>query len=223
MTGMYNVLEKLRAADSVVRGSPDPAHAPTAGLKNAGKHQAGKPDLHVLTPKEQEIHEQGLVSVLKQIHDDLDTAVADAYGWPADLTDSEILERLVALNHQRAAEERRGLVRWLRPEFQNPSGQKQSALDVDAGQAQPDEPDSSKKKPSKSKPAQQKWPKTLSAQAAAVHAALVTLPAGATAEEVSKTFGRKNDKRTELVEEILETLETLGKAREISDGRFVAM
>ena len=44
----------------------------------------------------QAIHEQGLVSVLRQIHDELDTAVADAYGWPVDLTDEQILERLVA-------------------------------------------------------------------------------------------------------------------------------
>ena len=75
-----------------------------------------------LTAKEKKTHEEGLVSVLKQIHDDLDAAVFDAYGWPATLTDEEILERLVALNAERAAEEARGLVRWLRPEFQNPSG-----------------------------------------------------------------------------------------------------
>jgi hypothetical protein len=67
-------------------------------------------------------HEQGLVSVLKQIHDDLDAAVFDAYGWPRHLSDEAILERLVALNAERAAEEARGLVRWLRPEFQNPQG-----------------------------------------------------------------------------------------------------
>lgn len=35
--------------------------------------------------------------MLKQIHDDLDAAVFDAYGWPKDLTDEQILERLVAL------------------------------------------------------------------------------------------------------------------------------
>ena len=49
-------------------------------------------------------------------------AVFDAYGWPHDLSDEEILARLVALNAERAEEERRGIVRWLRPEFQNPSG-----------------------------------------------------------------------------------------------------
>lgn len=49
MTGMYNVLEKLRAVQE-------------------------------LNAKERVIHEQGLVSVLKQIHDELDAAVFEAYG-----------------------------------------------------------------------------------------------------------------------------------------------
>ena len=40
---------------------------------------------------------------LANAHDTLDAAVADAYGWPADLTDAEILERLLALNLERAA------------------------------------------------------------------------------------------------------------------------
>jgi hypothetical protein len=95
ITGMYNVLEKLRS---------------------------GEP----LTDKERAIHEKGLVSILKQIHDELDAAVFDAYGWPRDLTDEQILERLVALNAERAEEERNGLVRWLRPEFQNPAGTKEA-------------------------------------------------------------------------------------------------
>ena len=38
-------------------------------------------------------------------HKKLDAAVAAAYGWPADLTDEQILERLLALNLERAAEE----------------------------------------------------------------------------------------------------------------------
>jgi hypothetical protein len=73
-----------------------------------------------LSPKEKTIHEHGLISVLKQIHDDLDAAVFDAYGWPPDLTDDQLLENLVALNHQRAEEEKRGIIKYLRPEFQKP-------------------------------------------------------------------------------------------------------
>jgi hypothetical protein len=54
----------------------------------------------------------------------------DAYGWPATLSDDGILERLVALNHERAAEEKRGLVRWLRPEFQTKLQDKTAGGDV---------------------------------------------------------------------------------------------
>lgn len=39
-------------------------------------------------------------------HEKLDKAVFDAYGWPHDLNDEEILARLLALNLERAAGER---------------------------------------------------------------------------------------------------------------------
>jgi hypothetical protein len=42
---------------------------------------------------------------LANAHADLDSAVLDAYGWPAGLSDGEILERLLALNLERAADE----------------------------------------------------------------------------------------------------------------------
>ena len=87
LTGLYNVLEKLRAGEA-------------------------------LTEKERDIHERGLVSVMKHLHEQIDAAVFDAYGWPRDLSDEEILARLVELNKERRAEEAKGLVRWLRPEYQ---------------------------------------------------------------------------------------------------------
>ena len=40
---------------------------------------------------------------LADAHRKLDEAVFAAYGWPPALTDPEILERLLALNHERAA------------------------------------------------------------------------------------------------------------------------
>ena len=40
---------------------------------------------------------------LQMVHERLDKAVLDAYGWPHDLTGPEILERLLALNLERAA------------------------------------------------------------------------------------------------------------------------
>jgi hypothetical protein len=124
ITGMYNVLEKLRSGEA-------------------------------LTANEKVIHEEALVSVLKQIHDDLDAAVFEAYGWPSTLTDEEILERLVALNAERADEEKRGLVRWLRPEFQNPGGAK--AATQEALPASDDEDEEPAAKPA----APLAWPKAL--------------------------------------------------------------
>jgi hypothetical protein len=40
---------------------------------------------------------------LVDAHRKLDEAVFAAYGWPAALTDPEVLEHLLALNHQRAS------------------------------------------------------------------------------------------------------------------------
>ena len=53
----------------------------------------------------QKIHDEGLVSVLLDLHEDLDRAVTDPYGWPADLSTEDILFRLVELNAARALEE----------------------------------------------------------------------------------------------------------------------
>jgi hypothetical protein len=39
---------------------------------------------------------------LDNVHRELDEAVAAAYGWPADLSDDEILARLFELNRERA-------------------------------------------------------------------------------------------------------------------------
>jgi hypothetical protein len=42
------------------------------------------------------------IQELDDIHTALDNAVLDAYGWPHDLSDEAILERLLALNLSRA-------------------------------------------------------------------------------------------------------------------------
>jgi hypothetical protein len=66
------------------------------------------------------IKDKGLILVLKELHEKLDALVFEAYGWPQTLTNEQILEKLVTLNHERVAEERRGHVRWLRPDYQIP-------------------------------------------------------------------------------------------------------
>lgn len=73
-----------------------------------------------LDEDDERIKDDGLVLILKELHERLDHLVFQAYGWPDDFTDQQILERLVALNQERAAEEKQGNVRWLRPEYQIP-------------------------------------------------------------------------------------------------------
>jgi hypothetical protein len=69
---------------------------------------------------EQDQRQRGLIDLICELHDRIDDEVADAYGWPRDLSDEQIVARLVELNAQRHAEEQRGIVRWLRPEYQIP-------------------------------------------------------------------------------------------------------
>lgn len=156
-----------------------------------------------LTPKEQKIHDDGLGSVLRQLHDELDAAVAAAYAWPATLTDQEILQRLVALNAERAAEEKRGVVRWLRPEYQNPSGQtSQGSLAI-----QPSGKKTKTKVPKKAaKPA---WPKGLPERVQLFEAALLSANGAITPAEVASRYARA---KAEAVGEILEALCALGRA-----------
>ena len=77
---------------------------------------------HALTEKERVVSELGVVNTLLELHDELDTAVAAAYGWSVDLAAEELVGRLVDLNAKRVCEEKQGKVRWLRPEYQVVSG-----------------------------------------------------------------------------------------------------
>jgi hypothetical protein len=105
LTGIYNVLEELRHGIAPDALSIDHRH----------------------------IFDAGLVLILKELHEKLNTAVAEAYGWPSDLSDEDVLARLVALNRARAQEEAGGTVRWLRPDYQVPrfgSGQQKTEFDL---------------------------------------------------------------------------------------------
>ena len=77
---------------------------------------AGRP----LAAAEVDIRDRGLVLILNEHHEAIDTAVAAAYGLPANADDETILAALVALNRDRAREEERGTARWLRPDYQRP-------------------------------------------------------------------------------------------------------
>jgi len=163
-----------------------------------------------LDEKDKAIHEMGLVSVLKQIHDELDDAVADAYGWPRDLTDEQILERLVALNKERAAEERQGLVRWLRPEFQAPKEAAKKPQQVEAELVAAEE--------AAGKPA---FPKEAPDQVAAVRAMLAAEGKPIKAGELARRFrqGRRVEPR---VRDLLEIMAAIGQAQTENGSRYFA-
>jgi hypothetical protein len=73
-----------------------------------------------LSAAETDVQKRGQILILKRLHEMIDTGVAEAYGWPVDLDEQAVLERVLALNAERAAREGRGEVAWLRPEYQVP-------------------------------------------------------------------------------------------------------
>ena len=197
------------------------------------KLRAGEP----LTAKDKITHEQGLVSVLRELHDELDRAVFDAYGWhdlaaqliglPGATTplpdkpetqaaaEEELLKRLVDLNRQRAAEEAQGHIRWLRPDYQNPQGHSshQTRLDTESTSADADgEPDSTAISSDKLN-----WPKTMREQIAAVRSALAS--DAQTTAELATRFKRKP---TAAVQSVLDALEELGMLSKQQDGRYTS-
>ncbi|WP_170162653.1 class I SAM-dependent DNA methyltransferase [Pacificibacter maritimus] len=157
--------------------------------------------------KDKEIYDQGLIGILRDLHDQIDAAVADAYGWPKDLSDEDILMRLVDLNKTRAAEEATGHIRWLRPEYQNPTGvqvEKGKTADMDLGVV--------------AKVEKAPWPKGLPDQIAAVREALVDM-GEASPEQIARCFSRA---RTTAVQPLLESLAALGQADKLDDGKYAA-
>jgi hypothetical protein len=108
MTGLYNLVEKLRVGVT-------------------------------LSASEETDARDARARIVRKLHDDLDVAVAAAYGWRADLAPAEIVANLVALNAERAAEEKAGHIRWLRPDYQIPRfarPAKRGALRDRAGRAE---------------------------------------------------------------------------------------
>lgn len=200
LTGMYNVLEKLRA---------------------------GEP----LNAKDKTIHEQGLVSLLRELHDELDRAVFAAYGWddlakqlvgkPGATTplpdkpeaqaeaEEELLCRLVALNSERAAEEARGHIRWLRPEYQNPS----ATVAPEQNEAELDDTTDFESVPAAATATGKlTWPKQMREQVAAVRHALSQspLPADALAAQFKRS-------PKVAVQAVLDALEELGMVQQDAD------
>jgi hypothetical protein len=204
LTGMYNVLEKLRSGEA-------------------------------LSAKDKTMHEQGLVSVLRTLHDELDAAVLQAYGWSdlgpvphqdaaarAAWTDALLL-RLVDLNTRRAAEEASGTVRWLRPDYQNSAKPTQTAAPEQTtmdmpGIETPDSAEDTNAPTSTAKPVtQQAWPATLPEQIKAVADILSTAPSALDLDAIANHFKGRGRWR-ERLPVILETLVAIGRVRSAGEA-----
>lgn len=210
MTKLYNALERYREAMN--GGAP-------------------------LTDAERDVHEKAQVAILAELHDDIDRAVLDAYGW-ADLApaligkpggttpstlkspeqeeaEEELLIRLVALNKERAAEEARGQVRWLRPDYQIPKLGHKVAKPKDQKQIEADIAiDTGPDKPS--------WPKDGLDQIRIVRDVLGNARAPIDAEAVARAFKERfTPKRRARVAEVLANLTELGLAQK-QDDRYSA-
>jgi len=211
MTSLYNTLERMRELENDC-------------------------DVPLLTAKEKEIHEAGLVSVLKHIHDEIDRAVLEAYGW-ADLitalvgrpgatvpsphkaqeqeeAEEELLTRLVALNQERTEEERRGFVRWLRPDYQVPKlGHKvKTPEDAEQVEAQLVMPATADGKPT--------WPKDEMDRIRVVREMLNRASGPVTPKFLGAAFrGRNSARRMKGVEKALQVLVAAGVAQQRVGGQ----
>ena len=196
-----------------------------AGLTLTGLYNvlAALREGRALTAKEQAIHTQGLVGVLRELHDELDAAVRAAYGLPASATTDDVLAELVRLNARRAAEEAQGQVRWLRPAFQQaPAAPADQPL---PGLAPADAPEAVAEGTADAAPAaahRQPWPTALPAQ---IRLLADTLAASATPlspEQLAARFQGKGRWR-ERLPTLLDTLAALGRVQPQADGRWAAL
>ena len=176
-----------------------------------------------MTAKEKAIHEMGLVSVLRSLHDELDAAVLAAYGWNDAPSDETILERLVALNAERAAEEVAGQVRWLRPAFQHP--EQAQPVQAEMGLSRPTHSEAATEggtspSPPRTEPQRHPWPNTLPEQVAAVARVLAEARAPLSEADLAARFTGKGPWKRRLPQ-LLDTLVALGRARMLEDGRWM--
>ena len=183
LTGLYNVLEKIRAGEK-------------------------------LTDKEKLIHDAGLVSVLKQLHDDLDAAVSRRLRLAGhdDRRGNFGTARRLERRARRGGKARRHPLAPPGLSGQRPGGNGPPRARRQGPRKRP------KPKPPRQRARpKSKWPQKMAERVQVVETALHHFGVPATPGELAKQFKRA---KPAAVAEILETLATLGHARK-QNGKFI--
>jgi hypothetical protein len=161
-----------------------------------------------LSKAEREVHEVAACGSLRDLHDDLDRLVAEAYGWPWPEPPMQILDRLVTLHDRIVEEERSGTVRWLRPDYQHARFASAEAVAVE---------DDSGSAPAEALPPPVAWPADAIGQITALRALVLAAPLS-----VDEATGRFTTAPREIVARHLETLAILGEVRALGGDRYAA-
>lgn len=163
-----------------------------------------------LDDKSEAVKQRGLVIILRDLHDAIDRLTLEAYGWPAETGDADIVARLVALNQERAQEEATGHVRWLRPAYQGPragvAAPQNRVLTLVSGEA-----------PAQRRP---RFPSDRYEQPLAVQAALETSGPAASADLARRFSG--GARLEPRISRVLTTLHRYGHVDRLPDGRWTA-
>lgn len=245
LTGLYNVLEKVRAGEALSDRDQDVKDRGRVlilkdlhdQIDRATMHAYGWDDLIPLlsssSGKPRVAAQTGGPSGAREREPAADSARSDrlaekvafgAAGSPGRFApeddeskglDEIILERLVALNAERAAEEAAGQVRWLRPDYQIPrfakgaAAAKSGELDLQDNVVALD----------KGVPA---FPKDKGEQVMAIRAVLQASGRPMDAAEVSRAFRRGGKTIRQRVAQAMNTLVRYGELTALPDGTFVA-
>ncbi|MCO7246602.1 DNA methyltransferase [Halomonas sp. Mc5H-6] len=192
LTGMYNVLEKLRVGEEL----------------NAKEQTINQQGLVSTLLADHDALDRAVFNAYGW--DDLAKVLVGLPGATTPLPDKpaaqaqaeeELLMRLVALNKQRAAEEAQGKVRWLRPDYQAPEEAAPTQTELQSTTAETSAPAADKTKAT--------WPKDLATQVTVLRDMLAQSPHSA--ESLAAQFKRKPVKG---VGEVLSALAALGQAQQ---------
>lgn len=163
------------------------------------------------TARQRDAARRGRIVVLRDLHAEIDLLTAQAYQWPAQRSDEEVVAALAGLNRARMLEETHGRIRWLRPD--------QPTNRVRVGRARLDVLDLPGLHPRvpATRPA---FPRNPYAQSLALKAAMNgTGPVKA--DDLARRFSG-GARLTPRIGRVLTTLHRYGHVEQLDDGRWIS-